>query len=235
GDVAELGLWCVDLLPRPDLDRLADAEARARAADPAFDENATPLDDPAVLRAVCEGPALDSTALGDRGFRDLLRRLQPGRFTDLVAAWSLWRDPVDAGMVDALVERRHGRVPADPPVPCLGPHLGETYGLLLYQEQVIRVAREVAGLAAEEAAGMRRGLATRNPTEVARCRAAFVSGAAGRGVPEPEACAAFDLLEARTAAAFCKGHAACETLLAWRFARAGTQRAATRTKPFPRA
>jgi len=222
-NLGDFGLWSLDLLARPELDHLAAVEARIQAAGASYDPNAAPFDEPAVIRLLCDGSVPLPSPFDEHPFRRFLTDCDPRGFTDVVAAWSLWRPgPLESGRADAFVRRRRGQEAADPPAPCLGTFLRETCGIPLYQEQFVRIGRKIAGFDPDAAVRLYRELGKRNPAEIQRLRASFVTGAIGRGVPEAEARAAFAGLEPIAPFLFCKGHAVCEVLLAWRLARAAT-------------
>ncbi|HFB98721.1 MAG TPA: DNA polymerase III subunit alpha, partial [Bryobacterales bacterium] len=221
-DMAELealGFVKFDFLGLRTLTVIARAERYVRERVPGFSVEAAPLDDPEVYAMLSRGETGGVFQLESRGMRDLLRRLQPERFEDLIAVNALYRPgPLNAGLVDRYVERRHGREPVEYPLPQLEPILRETYGVLIYQEQVMRLAQEVAGYSLGEADLLRRAMGKKKPEEMAAHRERFVSGAVERGVEPEVAESLFDQMAGFAEYGFNKSHAAAYALLAYRTA-----------------
>jgi DNA polymerase-3 subunit alpha len=153
--------------------------------------------------------------------KDLVKRLQPDRFDDLVAILALFRPgPLQSGMVDEFIDRKHGRnaAPIDYLHPSLEPILKPTYGVILYQEQVMQVAQELAGYSLGGADLLRRAMGKKKPEEMAKQREIFLEGAAARGIDPQRAAYIFDLMEKFAGYGFNKSHSAAYALLAYQTA-----------------
>ena len=183
--------------------------------------SALPMDDAptyALLRS-CRTTAVFQ--LESRGMKDLIRRLQPDRFEDIVALVALFRPgPLQSGMVDDFINRKHGR--SDGPIdylhPSLEPILKPTYGVILYQEQVMQIAQVLAGYTLGRADLLRKAMGKKKPEEMAQQRSVFIEGAVTRGVREPSAAHIFDLMEKFAGYGFNKSHSAAYALLSYQTA-----------------
>ena len=195
--------------------------ARAGAGEPPLDPANLAVDDAdtfALLKR-CETTAIFQ--LESRGMRDLVRRLQPDRFEDVIALVALFRPgPLQSGMVDDFIARKHGRTtgPIDYLHPDLEPVLSPTYGVILYQEQVMQIAQVLAGYTLGGADLLRRAMGKKSPEEMAKQRSIFVDGAVARGVVQHTAAHIFDLMEKFAGYGFNKSHSAAYALLAYQTA-----------------
>jgi DNA polymerase-3 subunit alpha len=191
---------------------------RAERGEPPLDVNTIPMDDPktfALLKA-CSTTAVFQ--LESRGMKDLVRRLQPDRFGDIVALVALFRPgPLQSGMVDDFIDRKHGKIdgPIDYLHPSLKPVLEPTYGVILYQEQVMQIAQVLAGYTLGGADLLRRAMGKKKPEEMAKQRSIFVDGAVARGVAPQLAAHIFDLMEKFAGYGFNKSHSAAYALLSY--------------------
>jgi DNA polymerase-3 subunit alpha len=159
--------------------------------------------------------------LESSGMRDLIKRMRPDRFDDLVALVALFRPgPLQSGMVDDFITRRHATNKDDIDYlhPDLKPVLEETYGVILYQEQVMQIAQILAGYTLGGADLLRRAMGKKKPEEMAKQREVFVTGATERGVAEPTATRIFDLMEKFAGYGFNKSHSAAYAVLAYQTA-----------------
>ena len=159
--------------------------------------------------------------LESSGMRDLIKRMRPDRFDDLVALVALFRPgPLQSGMVDDFIARRHSvnQGEIDYFHPDLKPLLEETYGVILYQEQVMQIAQLLAGYTLGGADLLRRAMGKKKPEEMAKQREIFVSGATERGVAEQTATRIFDLMEKFAGYGFNKSHSAAYAVLAYQTA-----------------
>ncbi|HEY8051724.1 MAG TPA: DNA polymerase III subunit alpha [Steroidobacteraceae bacterium] len=183
--------------------------------------SALPMDDAptyALLKS-CRTTAVFQ--LESRGMKDLVRRLQPDRFEEIVALVALFRPgPLQSGMVDDFINRKHGR--GDGPIdylhPRLEPILKPTYGVILYQEQVMQIAQVLAGYTLGGADLLRRAMGKKKAEEMAQQRSVFVRGATERGVREQLAAHIFDLMEKFAGYGFNKSHSAAYALLSYQTA-----------------
>lgn len=164
-----------------------------------------PSDDPAVYEMLIRDGTDGVFQLETPMFRRLTAQLQPAAFKDLVALLALGR-PGPSQRIDAFLRRRHGRKPVRYMHPALEPLLEETYGIILYQEQVMRIAMDLAGFSPAEADLLRRGMSKKQPELLSRARARFLAGARERRVPEPVARAVFEELERFAGYGFAKSH-----------------------------
>jgi DNA polymerase-3 subunit alpha len=195
-----------------------------RAAPPGsapLEIGALPMDDAptyALLKS-CRTTAVFQ--LESRGMKDLIRRLQPDCFEEIVALVALFRPgPLQSGMVDDFITRKHGRrdAPIDYLHPSLASVLKPTYGVILYQEQVMQIAQTLAGYTLGGADLLRRAMGKKKPEEMAQQRSVFIAGAVARGVRERLAEHIFDLMEKFAGYGFNKSHSAAYALLAYQTA-----------------
>jgi DNA polymerase-3 subunit alpha len=211
-----LGLATVTIIHRAV--RIVNA-ARAGRGEAALDIDALPLDDAATFRLLKRGETTGVFQLESRGMKDLLRRLQPDRFEDITAVNALFRPgPLTSGMVDDFIERKHGRKKVEYPHPVLAKILEPTYGVFVYQEQVMQAAQAMAGYSLGGADLLRRAMGKKKAEEMAKQRDSFVSGALAAGVAPDVATHVFDLMAAFAGYGFNKSHAAAYALLAYQTA-----------------
>ncbi len=157
--------------------------------------------------------------LESRGMKDLIKRLQPDSFEDIIALVALFRPgPLQSGMVDDFINRKHGRAKVEYPHPDLEPILKPTYGVILYQEQVMQIAQVLAGYTLGGADMLRRAMGKKKPEEMAKQRTIFVSGATNRGIEEAKASYIFDLMEKFAGYGFNKSHSAAYALISYQTA-----------------
>jgi len=187
----------------------------------ALDISTIPMDDPKTFHLLQECHTRAVFQLESRGMSELVKRLQPDQFDDLVALVALFRPgPLQSGMVDDFVARKHDRSNADIDYlhPDLTTVLEPTYGVILYQEQVMQIAQILAGYTLGGADLLRRAMGKKKPEEMAKQREVFVSGAEGRGVALHTATRIFDLMEKFAGYGFNKSHSAAYALLAYQTA-----------------
>jgi DNA polymerase-3 subunit alpha len=150
------------------------------------------------------------------GMRDVLRRYQPNTVEDLTALNALYRPgPIQGGMIDYFIERRHGRKKTEYELPELESILQETFGVIVYQEHVMQIAHRLAGYSLGEADLLRRAMGKKKPEEMAKQRERFVQGAVQRGYPPAKIEKIFDLLAKFAEYGFPKAHSAAYALLAY--------------------
>jgi DNA polymerase-3 subunit alpha len=176
-----------------------------------------PLDDKATYDLLKSCATTAIFQLESRLPRDLVRRLQPDCFDDIVALMALIR-PGPSGMVDDFIERKHGRADVRFPHPDLKPILAPTYGVILYQEQVMQIARVLAGYSLGAADLLRRAMGKKQPEEMAKQRAVFIEGAVKGNVNKHLANSIFDLMEKFAGYGFNKSHSAGYALIAYQTA-----------------
>jgi len=181
-----------------------------------FDLSTLPLDDAATWRLLCEGNTTAVFQLESRGMKDLLKRLQPNNFEDVVAVLALFRPgPMESGMVDDFVDRKHGRAPVDYFHPDLEPVLKSTYGVIVYQEQVMLISQIIGNYSLGAADLLRRAMGKKKPEEMAQQREIFQQGARDKGYDPQLAVTLFDLMEKFAGYGFNRSHSAAYALIAW--------------------
>ncbi len=193
---------------------------KSRSDDP-LDINSIPTEDKRTFELLRSCNTTAVFQLESRGMRDLIKRMQPDHFEDLVALVALFRPgPLQSGMVDDFIVRRHdvNKMDIDYFHPDLQPVLEETYGVILYQEQVMQIARVLSGYTLGGADLLRRAMGKKNAVEMAKQREVFVGGACERGVAEATATRVFDLIEKFAGYGFNKSHSAAYALLAYQTA-----------------
>ncbi|MBL1261519.1 MAG: DNA polymerase III subunit alpha [Thiotrichaceae bacterium] len=184
-----------------------------------IDIAAIPIDDEPsyTLLKRCETTAVFQ--LESRGMKELINRLQPHCFDEIIALVALFRPgPLQSGMVDDFIDRKHGRAPTLYPHPDLEPILSPTYGVILYQEQVMQIAQVLAGYSLGQADMLRRAMGKKKPEEMAKQRVIFVSGASAREIDEKTSGGIFDLMEKFAGYGFNKSHSAAYALIAYQTA-----------------
>jgi len=184
-----------------------------------IDINALPMDDERTFELLRARGTTAVFQLESRGMKDLIRHMQPGNFEDVIALVALFRPgPLQSGMVEDYMDRKHGRSQVEYADPALEPILKPTYGVILYQEQVMQIAQDLAGYSLGGADLLRRAMGKKKPEEMAKQRAIFVKGAEARGVKTRVASYIFDLMEKFAGYGFNKSHSAAYALLAYQTA-----------------
>ncbi|WP_151774645.1 DNA polymerase III subunit alpha [Streptomyces abyssomicinicus] len=206
-DVEDLGLLKLDVLGVRMQSAMAHAVAEVeRASGERVDLDAVPEGDPRTYRLIKSAETLGCFQIESPGQRDLVGRLQPETFHDLVVDISLFRPgPVAADMVRPFIEARHGRRPARYPHPDLEPALRDTYGVVVFHEQLIDIVAIMTGCGRGEADRVRRGLS--DPDSQARIRTWFAQHATARGYDAETVAHAWEIIEAFGSYGFCKAHA----------------------------
>jgi DNA polymerase-3 subunit alpha len=175
-----------------------------------------PVEDPAAYEIFCKGFTSGVFQFESPGMRDILRRYQPSRIEDLTALNALYRPgPIQGGMLDDFIERKHGRRSVVYDVPDLKEILGETYGIILYQEQVMQISSRLAGYSLGDADILRRAMGKKKLEEMTMQRERFISGALQRGFPQKKIEKIFDLMEQFAGYGFNKSHSAAYAFLAF--------------------
>jgi DNA polymerase-3 subunit alpha len=186
---------------------------------PDFDIEAIDLEDPAVYDFISKGETVGVFQLESSGMIDLCKRIAPGSIDDISAINALYRPgPLESGMVDEFIEIKHGRKLSHYPFPTLEPVLKDTYGVIIYQEQVMNVARIVAGYSLGQADMLRRAMGKKKADEMARHRELFLSGAKERGYNIEVANDLFDKMEKFAEYGFNKSHAVAYSVISYQTA-----------------
>jgi DNA polymerase-3 subunit alpha len=178
-----------------------------------------PLNDVETFQLIQSGETTAVFQLESKGMQDLIRRLQPDKFDDLIALVALFRPgPLQSGMVDDFIERKHGRASVKYTNSALEPILNVTNGVILYQEQVMEIARVMAGYTLGAADLLRRAMGKKKVEEMAFQRESFLAGSAANGVDKKDSTVIFDLMEKFAGYGFNKSHSAAYALLAYQTA-----------------
>ena len=185
------------------------------------DISAIPLEDPKSFRTLQNAETTAVFQLESRGMKELIKRLKPDCFEDIIALVALFRPgPLQSGMVDNFIDRKHGREEISYPDAeyqheCLQEILEPTYGIILYQEQVMQIAQEMAGYSLGGADLLRRAMGKKKPEEMAKQRGTFADGAKGNNIDPDLAMKIFDLVEKFAGYGFNKSHSAAYALVSY--------------------
>ena len=199
--------------------RKTDATTSASTDFEPLDITALPLDDTATYELFARGEGVAVFQFESRGMRELLKRARPDTFEDIIALAALFRPgPLGSGMDKDWVDRKHGNAAVTYPHPALEPVLKPTYGVIVYQEQVMQIAQVLAGYSLGGADLLRRAMGKKNATEMAKERAKFEDGCAARGIGSRIASPIFDLMEKFAEYGFNKSHSAAYALVAYQTA-----------------
>ena len=191
----------------------------ARGGGAPVDINRVPLDDAATFDLLKRAETTAVFQLESRGMKDLVRRLLPDRIDDILALVALFRPgPLDNGTHDDYIHRKHGKEAVAYPHPDLEPVLSGTFGTIIYQEQVMQIARLLAGFSLGQADILRKAMGKKNPVEMAKARSDFMAGAAANDVDRRLAKNLFDEMETFAGYAFNKSHSATYGLIAYQTA-----------------
>lgn len=218
--VEDIGLLKMDILGLRTLtviDRAVDIIKRTQNV--SIDINNLPLDDAAVYDLLSAGRTIGVFQLESDGLRRILSDLKPQRFEDIIAVIALYRPgPLGSGMVDDFINRKNGRQDITYLHPDLKVILEETYGVILYQEQVMRITEELANFTLGEADVLRRAMGKKLPQELALQRDKFIAGAANNSIEENISSRLFDLMESFAGYGFNKSHSAAYALISYQTA-----------------
>ncbi len=176
-----------------------------------------PLDDPLTYKLMGKGDTAGVFQLESHGMKQMLRQLKPEKFEDVIAAVALYR-PGPMDLIPSYIERKHGREKIEYLHPMLEPILKETYGIIIYQEQVMQIAQVMAGYSLGKADLLRRAMGKKKVHEMDNQREDFIKGARQKGVPEDLALQIFSLMAKFAGYGFNKSHAAAYALVAYQTA-----------------
>ncbi|MGM0703077.1 MAG: DNA polymerase III subunit alpha [Pseudomonadota bacterium] len=228
-DIEEAGLVKFDFLGLRTLTIIDWALAmvdkvRAAAGEGPLDIDSIPLDDKPTFEMLKRAETTAVFQLESRGMKELIKRLLPDSLEDMIALVALFRPgPLQSGMVDDFINRKHGRAEISYPHPdyqheLLEPVLAPTYGIILYQEQVMQIAQVMAGYSLGQADMLRRAMGKKKPEEMAKQRAGFMEGCAANGIDKDLAGNIFDLVEKFAGYGFNKSHSAAYALVSYQTA-----------------
>ncbi|HKH49992.1 MAG TPA: DNA polymerase III subunit alpha [Thermoanaerobaculia bacterium] len=214
--IESLGLLKMDFLGLRTLTVLDDAVKIVRQQGIDLDLDDVPLDDPETFKVFCDGRTSGIFQFESRGMTDLLRRVRPSRFDELAALNALYR-PGAMTLIDEYIQRKQGKKFAFL-TPEMQPILEETYGIIVYQEQVMLIAVAVAGFSMAEADTLRKAMGKKKKDVMAKMKAQFVDGTAGRGMPREKASDLWDKIEPFAGYGFNKSHSVAYANLAYKTA-----------------
>ena len=219
-EIERVGLLKMDFLGLSTLTLIDDALKEIKRTEGIdLDIDNIPLDDPKTYRVFQEGAAYGIFQFESSGMRELLRKAKPTRLDDLIALNALYRPgPLKSGMVDDWVERKQGKREVKYELSQLEPILSDTYGVIAYQEQVMRIAQAVAGFTLGQADVLRKAMGKKDPKVMAKQREAFLAGAKHQGVSEKKAVKLFELIEFFAGYGFNKSHSTAYAFLAYQTA-----------------
>ncbi len=178
-----------------------------------------PLNDPETFQLLARAETMGVFQLESSGMRDLLKKIKPTQFEDIVSVIALFRPgPIGSGMLDEFMKRKHGQIPIKYEHPRLEPILKSTYGVIVYQEQVMRVASDLAGFSLAQADLLRRAMGKKIAEVMEAQRKAFVDGCMKNRIPEKTANRIFDLMEHFAGYGFNRSHSVAYALISYRTA-----------------
>lgn len=215
----EIGLLKMDILGLKTLTVIDDAVKLIKKKNITININKLPLDDKKVYRILSLGQTIGVFQLESDGMQRILKKLKPDCFEDLIAMVALYRPgPLGSGMVDDFIECKHGKKEISYLHPVLEPILKETYGVILYQEQVMRIATDMAGFSLAEADLMRRAMGKKKPEVLAAQREKFIEGSVSTNVSKGIAEEVFTLIDYFSGYGFNKSHSTAYALIAYQTA-----------------
>jgi DNA polymerase-3 subunit alpha len=215
--VETAGLVKFDFLGLKTLTVITDAIKLLQKRGIELDIDRIPLDDPKSFALMSSGHTAGVFQLEGSGMRDMLKRLKPNRFEDIIAVVALYR-PGPMDNIPSYIARKHGTETVTYPYPNLQEILEETYGIIIYQEQVMQIAQVLAGYSLGSADLLRRAMGKKIKSEMAAQREVFVDGSVERGVDKAKASEIFDLVDKFAGYGFNKSHAAAYALVAYQTA-----------------
>jgi DNA polymerase-3 subunit alpha len=218
-DVEKAGLVKFDFLGLKTLTVVDIASKLLRQEKSDFAIEAIPLDDKTVYKMIAEGDVVGVFQMESSGFRELMKKLKPDCFEDIIAAVALYRPgPLEGGMVDDFIAFKHGLKTPTYLHPWLEPVLKDTYGVIVYQEQVMQIAQVIGGYTLGGADLLRRAMGKKKAEEMAKQKATFMDGAAKKGVDAAIAQRIFELMEFFAGYGFNKSHSAAYALVSYQTA-----------------
>tara|TARA_B100000963_G_scaffold156518_1_gene136187 strand:- start:996 stop:4430 length:3435 start_codon:yes stop_codon:yes gene_type:complete len=221
-DVEKIGLVKFDFLGLRTLtviDRAVKSINFGKDDSKKFDIDSIPLNDEKVFKLLSSGKTMAVFQLESSGMRDLIKRLKPTKFEEITALLALYRPgPLNSGMHDEFVDRKHGNSPVTYPHELLEEVLEETYGVIVYQEQVMEAARVLAGFSLGQADILRRAMGKKKKEEMEEQREIFVKGCVQKNIKEKNAEQIFDLINQFAEYGFNKSHSAAYALISYQTA-----------------
>lgn len=218
-DLEAIGLVKFDFLGLRTLTVIDHAVRIIRQANPTFQVPLTRLDNQPTFELIQTGKTVGVFQLENNGMRGLLQRLKPTTFDDITAVIALYRPgPLESGMVNDYIDRKHGQLAIEYEFPELEPILNDTYGTIVYQEQVIALSQTLCGMTAAQADLLRRAMGKKKPEEMAKAKAMFVEGAVAKGLPREAIESLYDKIALFAGYSFNRSHSAAYALLTYQTA-----------------
>lgn len=219
GSVEDMGLLKFDFLGLKTLTILEKTMSYIKRQGIEINLAEIPLDDEHVYRLLSSGKTIGIFQLESSGMRDILIRMQPNRFEDLIALVALYRPgPLGSGMIEDFIRRKKGEIEVKYELPQLKEILDETYGVILYQEQVMKIANKIANFSLGQADILRKAMGKKLIEEMGDQKDVFISGAIANGIPERKAARLFELVALFAEYGFNKSHSAAYAYLAYQTA-----------------
>jgi len=220
GDVERAGLLKMDFLGLRNLTILAKSiELVQQSRGERIDPHKFPLDDAETFALLCRGETKGVFQLESGGIRDLLQRMKPDHFRDIVATTALYRPgPLEGGMVDEYIEVKHGRRSASYPHPVMREVLEETHGVMVYQEQVMQILNLLGGIPLADAYTCIKAISKKKLPTIAKYREEFIDGARDKGLEKKKAEDLFSMIEKFAGYGFNKPHSTAYALIAYQTA-----------------
>tara|TARA_B100000315_G_scaffold260191_2_gene319887 strand:+ start:1911 stop:5372 length:3462 start_codon:yes stop_codon:yes gene_type:complete len=217
-DIEKIGLVKFDFLGLKTLTVINRAVEIIRQSQD-FSITSMPLDDPETYALLSSGKATGIFQLESTGMQDLLAKIRPESFEDLIAILALFRPgPIGSGMVDDFIKRKRGSVPITYDAPVLEAILRDTYGVIVYQEQVMTIANQIAGFSLGQADLLRRAMGKKKPEEMENQKNKFIDGATCKGMEKVKAEKIFDLIAYFAGYGFNKSHSAAYAIITYQTA-----------------
>ena len=220
GDVEKIGLVKFDFLGLKTLTMIRRAERlvnEGRPDQPPLHVDRLPFDDADTFALLSSGKTTGVFQLESSGMRDLLTGLKPDRFEDIIAIIALYR-PGPMDLIPDFIKRKQGKIPITYETPELEPILKDTYGVIVYQEQVMAIANKVAGFSLGQADILRRAMGKKKPEEMEKLRVQFLEGAKGKKIQEKKADKLYELIQKFAGYGFNKSHAAAYAVVCYQTA-----------------
>ncbi len=216
----KLGLLKVDFLGLRTLSIIDDAaKFISKRHDPTFDIDLIPMDDPKTYEMLRTAKSLAVFQLDSQGIRDLLFRIKPTVFDDIVSLIALFRPgPMQSGMLEMFVNRKHGREAVAYDVPMLEPILKDTYGCMVFQEQIMEISKKLAGFTPGEADGLRKAMGKKTPEDLEKMRPQFITGCAANKIKDKVANKIYDQMAKFGGYGFNKSHSVAYGIVAYQTA-----------------
>lgn len=220
GDLEKIGLLKMDFLGLRNLTMIAHAiEIIKRTQGKEIDINAIPFDDARTYQLLASGETMGVFQLESRGMQALIKDLRPNNFDEIIALLALYRPgPLESGMVDDYVKRKHRQITVKYMLPELEPILHETHGVILYQEQVMQIAGKVAGFSMGQADLLRRAMGKKKDKEMQMQKEFFIEGAVKHGVSKHKAAELFNLCAKFAGYGFNKSHSTAYGVISYQTA-----------------